>query len=62
MKINDVSANFNNPNSNFFINKNSQGRKYVREKSTYFLKFGFSHNIWGKVSTESGTSNNLISV
>ena len=28
-------------NSNFFINKNSQGRKSVREKSTYSLKFGF---------------------
>ena len=30
-------------NSNFFINKNSQGRKSVREKSTYSLKFGFSN-------------------
>ena len=28
--------------SNFFNNKNSQGRKSVREKSTYYCKFGFT--------------------
>ena len=28
-------------NSNFFINKSSQGRKSVREKSTFFCKFSF---------------------
>ena len=28
-------------NSKFFINKNSQGRKSVHEKSTYSRKFGF---------------------
>ena len=31
-------------NSNFFINKNSQGRKSVREKSTYSRKFGFTNS------------------
>ena len=29
-------------NSNFFINKNSQGRYSVLKKSTYSCKFGFS--------------------
>ena len=30
------------PISNFFISKNSQGRKYVCEKSTFFCKFSFN--------------------
>ena len=29
-------------NSNFFITKSSQGRKSVREKSTFFCKFSFN--------------------
>ena len=33
-------------NSNFFINKNSQGRKSVREKSTYSLEFGFKDTVF----------------
>ena len=32
-------------NSNFLMNKNSQGRKSVGEKSTYYFKFGFCNCI-----------------
>ena len=32
----------------FFISKNYQGRKSVREKSTYYCKFGFTKVSWPK--------------
>ena len=32
-------------NSNFFINKSSQGRKSVCEKSTFFCKFSLGRNL-----------------
>jgi hypothetical protein len=44
------------PNSKFLINKNSQGRKSVCEKSTYSCKFGFRPF---KVSTYHKTGDKL---
>ena len=37
-------------NSNFFINKSSQGRKSVHEKSTHYCKFGFAWGSWSSYS------------
>ena len=42
-------------NSNFFINNNSQGRKSVREKSTYSHKFNFTQNCHSVSDLASGS-------
>ena len=55
--------------SNFLINKNSQGRKSVREKSTYYCKFGFTkvsrpkyHQTRKKIPQEADSRNPMMTL